>query len=725
LRRLPKPGESKKHKGRLWAAFITSYSFNLFFIMRRIKLSDDTEPEKLLVAETVESLRDKIRYHAYRYYALDDPHISDFEYDKLFVELRELEETHPELVTPDSPTQKVGTAAMSGFAKVRHKVPMLSIRTETDTTAEGARAFDARIRKELGLGANDPDVVYVAELKFDGLAINLRYEDGYLKQAVTRGDGEIGEDVTHSVMHVSDIPRRLPPGCPSILEVRGEIYMRRDDFDTLNERQRSKGERTFMNPRNAAAGSVRQLDPLVARQRPLRFFAYSHGEISNEIAPWANLRSQTDLFNRLETYGFLVSDRWLECRGVDELIAYHNKIEQVREMIPYDIDGVVYKVNDYALQRKLGFVAREPRWAIAHKYPAQEMQTTVTAIDVQVGRTGKLTPVARLAPVLVGGVTVTNATLHNEAEVRRKDVRVGDVVIVRRAGDVVPEVVSVVHDPVVHRTTEPFSMPTLCPVCGSAAVRDEGEVDYRCSGGISCSAQRISAILHFAQRRAMNIEGLGEKIVEQLVEIDKVKNLADIYRLTVKDLQYLDRMGHKSAVNVLQGIEKSKATTLPRFIFGLGIRHAGEATAKDLVRHFGNLASIVKATQEELLKVPDVGPVVATSIHTFFNQPTNVIVIDELIKLGVTWPDVPVAEAATRPLEGKTVVITGTLPTLGREEAKELLEAAGAKVASAVSKKSDYLVAGENAGTKLQEAKKLGVPILDEDGLRSLCNSTT
>lgn len=677
------------------------------------------------VRERVDALRELLHHHAHRYYVLDDPEIPDAEYDKLFRELQALEEKHPELLTPDSPTQRVGGKVLEGFAKVRHAVPMLSIRTETDIEASGARNFDARVRRELGLAEADPPVEYVAELKFDGLAINLRYEHGVLVQAATRGDGEIGEDVTQNIRGIGQIPLRLPADAPAVLEVRGEVYMRRDDFERLNELQREKiaqgqkNEKTYVNPRNAAAGAVRQLDPAISRQRPLSFFAYGWGEVTPPEQGGPDFHSHYEALLTLRAWGMPVSSRTQVARGAEELVAFHQAVGGERDSLPFDIDGVVYKVNSFALQKQLGFVTREPRWAVAHKYPAQEQMTTVEAIDVQVGRTGKLTPVAKLAPVFVGGVTVTNATLHNEDEARRKDVRVGDTVIVRRAGDVIPEVVAVVPD---KRQGHPplFTMPKRCPVCGSEAVREEGEADYRCTGGLFCGAQRKQAILHFAQRRAMDVEGLGEKLVDQMVEAGIVRTLPDLYRLGLANLVALERMGEKSAQNLLAGLAQSKATTLPRFLYGLGIRHVGEATAKDLARHFGQLDAIMQATPDQLLQVPDVGPIVAESIHTFFQQPHNREVIEQLRACGVHWQEGEPAAQAPKPLTGKTVVLTGTLPTLSRDEAKELLEAAGAKVAGSVSKKTDYVIAGAEAGSKLDKARELGVAVLDEEGLRQL-----
>ncbi|MBA4215346.1 MAG: DNA ligase, partial [Polaromonas sp.] len=576
----------------------------------------------------------------------------------------------------------------------------------------------------------DAPVDYVAELKFDGLAMSLRYEAGVLVQAATRGDGEVGEDVTTNVRTIQQVPLRLPADAPPVLEVRGEVYMRRDDFDALNDRQRAKiaagakGEKTFVNPRNAAAGAVRQLDSGIAAQRPLSFFAYGLGEISPLDQGGPAFETHFELLMQLKAWGFPVAEQTALCSGADALVAFHQRIGASRDQLPYDIDGVVYKVNSLALQRQLGFVTREPRWAVAHKYPAQEQLTTVLAIDVQVGRTGKLTPVAKLAPVFVGGVTVTNATLHNEDEARRKDVRVGDTVIVRRAGDVIPEVVSVLLDKRVG-DPEPFSLPRQCPVCGSDAVREEGEVDYRCSGGLFCGAQRKQALLHFAQRRAVEIEGLGDKLVEQLVDAGVVKTLPDLYRLGLTSLLALDRMAEKSAQNILAALEKSKRTTLPRFLFGLGIRHVGEATAKELARHFGQLDRVMDASLEALSEVSDVGPVVAQSIRTFFDQPHNREVVEQLRACGVTWEEGEPPERAPQPLAGKTFVLTGTFPTLKREDAKAMLEAAGAKVAGSVSKKTDYVVAGAEAGSKLDKANELGVAVLDEAGMLALLNSLT
>jgi DNA ligase (NAD+) len=673
-------------------------------------------------ARRAAALREQLHHHAHRYYVLDDPQIPDAEYDRLFQELQALEAAHPGLRTPDSPTQRVLGQVLEGFVPVRHTVPMLSIRTETDTEPTGAANFDARIRRELKLNADDPPVEYHAELKFDGLAISLRYEGGVLVRAATRGDGEVGEDVTQNIRTIRQIPLRLSGSVPEVLEVRGEVYMRRDDFERLNERQRQRGEKTFVNPRNAAAGAVRQLDPGIAAQRPLSFFAYGWGEVLG----WPDQpATQSGVLDAFEDFGLPVNHQRAVVVGAQGLMDYHRRIGELRDQLPFDIDGVVYKVNRLDLQKQLGFLTREPRWAVAHKYPAQEQMTTLLDIDIQVGRTGKLTPVAKLAPVFVGGVTVTNATLHNEDEARRKDVRIGDTVIVRRAGDVIPEVVAVVTDRRPADASEPFDLykrlKGVCPVCGSAITREGGEVDWRCSGGLYCAAQRKQALLHFAQRRAMDIEGLGDKLVDQLVDGGLIRTLPELYTLNVAKLAALDRMAEKSAQNLVEALEKSKQTTLPRFLFALGIRHVGEATAKDLARHFGSLDRIMDASVEELLQVRDVGPVVAQSIRTFFDQPHNREVVEQLRAAGVHWPEGEgSASDGPRPLLGKTLVLTGTLPTLSRDEAKAMIEAAGGKVAGSVSKKTHYVVAGAEAGSKLAKAEELGVPVLDEAGLRAL-----
>ena len=677
-------------------------------------------------------LRHLLNEHAHRYYVLDEPSIADAEYDRLFKELQALEAADPTLLTPDSPTQRVGGAPVSAFASVPHRVPMLSIHTETDISDQGAVAFDQRVRKQLQLSENDGAVVYVAELKFDGLAISLRYSNHVLVQAATRGDGQTGEDVTHNIRTIGQIPLRLSPQAPPELEVRGEIYMRRDDFEALNERQRqriaagAKNEKTFVNPRNAAAGAVRQLDPQIAAQRPLSFFAYAlhfHPPTQQALTPleatlWGlqNYGSQAEVLQSLKAWGFAVAEQTQTANGAQGLVQFHQHIAKLRDQLPFDIDGVVYKVNRIDQQAQMGMVSREPRWAVAHKFPAQEELTTVLAIDIQVGRTGKLTPVAKLAPVFVGGVTVTNATLHNEDEARRKDVRVGDTVVVRRAGDVIPEVVSVLMEKRLNEAAV-FTMPRHCPVCASQAVREEGEADYRCTGGLFCSAQQKQAILHFAHRRAVEIEDFGEKLVDQLVDSGLVKTLADVYKLGFSHLASLERMGDKSAHNLLSSLEKSKSTTLPRFVFGLGIRHVGEATAKDLARHFGGIDAIMNASIEQLLQVHDVGPVVAQSLRTFFDQSHNREVVEQLQACGVHWPEADPQGRLDLPLTGHTYVITGTLPTLSREQAQSLLEQAGAKVAGSVSKKTTGVIAGEAAGSKLEKALSLNIPVLDEAGL--------
>ncbi|MBP7441110.1 MAG: NAD-dependent DNA ligase LigA [Acidovorax sp.] len=702
-----------------------------------LNLFSAPEPtDKAQAAIEVEALRTRLNHWAHQYYVQDAPTVPDAEYDRAYRELQALEAAHPGLITPYSPTQRVIGAVMDGLAPVRHAVPMLSIHTETDTEASGAQAFDARVRRELGLSDADPAIEYVAEPKFDGLAMSLRYENGRLVQAATRGDGEVGEDVTHNVRTIRQIPLTLPEGVPPLLEVRGEVYMRRADFDALNERQREQGGKTFVNPRNAAAGAVRQLDSGITAQRPLSFFAYGLGAITPPAEGGPVFRTHYEMLQTLKSWGFPVAAQVQIAVGASELVAFHQQVGASRDALPYDIDGVVYKVNSLQLQRDLGFKTREPRWAVAHKYPAQEMATRIEGIDVQVGRTGKLTPVARLAPVFVGGVTVTNATLHNLFEIRKKGVRVGDQVIVRRAGDVIPEVVGVMPPEGAglalgrpggiavpgHRTVyvPNFKMPKTCPVCGSDVVREKGEANHRCTGGLFCPAQRKEAILHFAARRAMDIEGLGDKLVDQLVDANVIRTLPDLYRLGLTSLIALERMAEKSAQNVLAALEKSKQTTLPRFLFGLGLRHVGEATAKDLARHFGTLDAIMDASVEQLLQVPDVGPVVARSLHTFFQQPHNREVVEQLRACGVTWPEGAPAERAPQVLAGKTVVLTGTLPTLSRDAAKDMLEAAGAKVAGSVSKKTSYVVAGEDAGSKLARAQELGVLVLDEAGMLAL-----
>ena len=676
-------------------------------------------------ANRARELREQLHHHAHCYYVLDAPELPDAEYDRLFAELQALESAHPELLTPDSPTQRVIGKVLAGFAPVRHAVPMLSIRTETDTTPAGALAFDARVRRELELADDAPAVAYTAELKFDGLAINLRFEAGVLVQAATRGDGETGEDVTQNIRTIKELPARLKGVTASVIEVRGEVYMRRADFDAMNERQRelisqgAKNEKTFVNPRNAAAGAVRQLDPAIAAKRPLSFFAYGLGDVQG----WAVPDTHSGLLDALAAMGVPVNADRAVVQGAPGLVAFHAEVAAKRDALAFDIDGVVYKVNSRALQQRLGFVTREPRWAVAHKYPAQEQVTRLNDIEIQVGRTGKLTPVAKLEPVFVGGTTVSNATLHNLFELRRKGVRVGDRVIVRRAGDVIPEIVGRLPGPRAAYVPN-FRMPRACPVCASRVLREKGGIDHRCTGGLFCAAQRKQALLHFAGRRAMDIEGLGDKLVDQLVDAGMVRTLPDLYALDVARLSALDRMAGKSAANLVAALDKSRTTTLGRFLYALGIRQVGEATAKDLARHFGGIERVMDASALQLLQVNDIGPVVATSIRTFFEQPHNREVVDRLRDpqgIGIGWPEhAGSADTAPKPLAGKTLVLTGTLPTLTRDTAQALIEAAGGKVSGSVSKKTSYVVAGAEAGSKLDKARELGVAVLDEDGLRAL-----
>ena len=670
-------------------------------------------------AQQAADLRAQLHRHAHLYYVLDAPELPDAEYDRLFQALQALEAAHPNLLTADSPTQRVVGRVLTGFTPVRHTVAMLSIRTETDTTASGAKSFDERVRRELALPPEAPPVEYTAELKFDGLAINLRYEEGVLVQAATRGDGETGEDVTQNIRTIGQVPLRLKGQAPPLLEVRGEVYMRRDDFERLNERQREKGEKTYINPRNTAAGAVRQLDPAVTAQRPLSFFAYGLGDVQG----WAQPATHSGTLDALAAFGVSVCADRAVVQGADGLVAFHAAMGVKRDALPFDIDGVVYKVNDIALQKRMGFVTREPRWAVAHKYPAQEQMTRLNGIDIQVGRTGKLTPVAKLEPVFVGGTTVSNATLHNVFELRRKGVRVGDTVIVRRAGDVIPEVVGRVPG-ARESYVGNFRMLRACPVCGSRVMRERGGIDHRCTGGLFCAAQRKQALLHFAGRRAMDIEGLGDKLVDQLVDSGLIRTLPELYTLGVAKLVALERLGEKSAANLVAGLEMSKQTSFARFLYALGIRHVGETTAKDLARHFGGIERLMTASVDELLQVNDVGPVVAQSIRAFFEQPHNVEVVEQLRAAGIHWPE-QAAAIGPQPLAGKTLVLTGTLPTLSRDDAKALVEAAGGKVAGSVSKKTTYLVAGAEAGSKLDKARELGVAVIDEAGLQELLNAQT
>ncbi|WP_082889221.1 NAD-dependent DNA ligase LigA [Methylovorus sp. MM2] len=657
--------------------------------------------------QSVATLRKTIRQYDYQYYVLDDPSVPDSEYDRVFRELHALEQQNPELITPDSPTQRVGGAPLKAFGSVTHRVPMLSLSNAFEDSE--LNAFDKRIRDALGV----LEVEYAVEPKFDGLALTLTYENGIFVQGATRGDGYTGENVTNNLRTIRAIPAVLhTPNPPKLLEVRGEVFILKRDFEKLNQDQEARGEKLFANPRNAAAGSLRQLDSSITAKRPLTFFAYGIG--ANDGIP--ELATHSASMDYLSSLHLPVCAERSTVNGLQGLLAYYADIGNRRNALPFDIDGVVYKVNALSMQNELGFVSRAPRWAIAHKFPAQEALTEVLDITVQVGRTGAITPVARLSPVFVGGVTVTNATLHNEDEVRRKDVHVGDTVTVRRAGDVIPEVVSVILErrP---QDARAFVMPTVCPVCGSHIIKQVDEAVARCSGGLFCSAQRKQAILHFASRRAIDIEGLGDKLVEQLVDANLVKTLADIYTLNTEILADLDRMADKSAQNIIDALQNSKETTLARFIYALGIRNVGEATAKDLARHFGNLPALQAADITSLQLVPDVGPIVAESISEFFAESHNREVIDALIKSGITWEESAGRATTAGTLSGKTFVLTGSLPNLSREDAKEMIEAQGGKVSGSVSKKTDYVVAGEDAGSKLTKAQELGIPLLDEPTL--------
>jgi DNA ligase (NAD+) len=656
------------------------------------------------------ALREQLAYHNYRYYVLDDPELPDVEYDRLFRGLQELEEKYPALITPASPTQRVGAQPLEGFAEVRHEVPMLSLGNVF--SEEELVDFDRRVRQGLGI----EEVEYCAEPKLDGLAISIRYEDGLLVRAATRGDGASGEDVTHNVRTIHSVPLKLQGSdYPQVLEVRGEVYMDKAGFVALNARQREKGEKSFANPRNAAAGSLRQLDPRITTTRPLTMYCYGVGVVEGANLP----DNHFAILQRLKDWGLRVCPETQVVKGAHGCHHFYLQIEDKRDGLPYDIDGVVYKVNSLAQQRELGFVSRAPRWATAHKFPAQEQLTVLNDVEWQVGRTGALTPVARLEPVHVAGVVVSNATLHNPDEMARKDVRRGDTVIVRRAGDVIPEVVGVVlaRRP---QGAVPFATPSHCPVCGSEVERDEGEAVPRCSGGLYCAAQRKNAIKHFASRRAMDIDGLGEKLVEQLVDAGLINDVADLFTLTAEQLAGLERMGEKSAQNLVAALQQASHTTLERFLFALGIREVGESTARTLAKYFGTLAAIMAASEEQLLQVADVGPIVAHHLHTFFRQPHNIEVIDKLQRAGVEWPDVEVAVAGAQPLAGQTFVLTGTLSQLSREEARERLLALGAKVSGSVSKKSSVVVAGEAAGSKLTKAQELGVAVWDEAQLLEL-----
>ena len=664
------------------------------------------------IQQQATQLRDTLNEHNYYYYVLDDPRLPDSEYDRLMQELQHLEAQYPELVTADSPTQHVGAEPLSGFAEVAHTLPMLSLGNAFED--EEVHYFDKRVRERLEVIKID----YVAELKLDGLAVSLRYENCLLVKAATRGDGSRGEDVTQNVKTIKAIPLRLRgKDYPRVLEVRGEVFMPKAGFETLNQQQTIKGEKTFANPRNAAAGSLRQLDSRITATRPLTFLSYAVGVVEGAALP----NSHNEILHRLQAWGLPISVHIRIVHGVQCCLDYYQDILAHRDALPFEIDGVVYKVNRIDHQENLGFVSRAPRWAIAHKFPAQEALTQVLAIDVQVGRTGALTPVARLAPVSVGGVTVTNATLHNQDEINRKDVRVGDTVFVRRAGDVIPEVVRVLPEKR-PESTEAFVLPNKCPVCDSDVTRVEGEAVLRCTGGLVCPAQRKQALQHFASRRAMDIDGLGDKLVEQLIESDFVTNIADIYHLSREQWAGLERMGDKSAENVMTAIEKSKSTTLAHFLYALGIREVGESTARLLAQHFGSLEKLMQATEEDLQKITDIGPIAAKHIVAFFQQSHHRDIIQRLQAAGVHWVENESLTVSEQPLAGQSFVLTGTLTRLTRDEAKTSLQALGAKVSGCVSKKTHCVVAGEKAGSKLEKAQTLGVKVIDEAGLMALLN---
>ncbi|MBP1150920.1 MULTISPECIES: NAD-dependent DNA ligase LigA [unclassified Methylocaldum] len=655
------------------------------------------------IKRRADELRKEIEFHNLRYYQLDSPLISDAEYDRLMQELLAIEHQYPELATPDSPTQRVGAPPVAAFAAVRHEIPMLSL--DNAFSDEDAEDFHRRVSQRLGRN----DIGYLVEPKLDGLAVSLIYDKGVLVCGATRGDGQTGEDITHNVRTIRDIPLRLrDSGWPERFEVRGEVFMPKKGFLALNERARQNGDKVFVNPRNAAAGSLRQLDPKITASRRLCFFSYGYGIFPSDQLP----DTQKELMDRFKSWGIPVSPELHVVQGIAGCLAYYRDLLARRHDLPYEIDGVVYKVDRLADRSALGFVARAPRWAIAHKFPAEEATTKVIAIEVQVGRTGALTPVARLEPVFVGGVTVTNATLHNADEVHRRDIRAGDTVVVRRAGDVIPEVVKSL--PELRPADAPvFQMPSHCPVCGAEVELEPGEAIARCSGGLFCPAQHKESIKHFASRRAMDIDGLGDKLVDQILENKLIETVADLYRLTAEQLAALERMGRKSAENLINALERSKHTTLSRFLFALGIREVGEVTAHTLAAHFRTLDNIVAADEEELQNVPDIGPSVAHHIHTFFRQAHNVGVVRALLDAGVHWEEV--AEVKTeQPLQGRTFVITGTLSSMSRGEAKARLQALGGKVTGSVSKNTSYVIAGADPGSKLAKAQELGVEVLDE-----------
>jgi DNA ligase (NAD+) len=656
------------------------------------------------IKKEIENLCAQLNEHNYRYYVLDDPTISDSEYDQIFQKLTTLEKKHPELVTHDSPTQRVGAKPLKEFSEVNHEIPMLSL--DNGFTDEDIRAFDQRVKDRLH---TENEIEYSCEPKYDGIAVTIIYENGILTRAATRGDGTTGEDVTENIRTIKMIPLHLRGNdFPPTLEIRGEVYMPKKGFLELNAQAEKKGEKIFVNPRNAAAGSVRQLNSQITASRPLAFTCYGVGIVKKTSLP----DSQSEILQALKKWGLNISPEFKVEKGVDACLRYYQKLYEKRSQLPYEIDGVVYKVNSIKQQQQLGFISRAPRWAIAHKFPAEEVMTVVNDVEFQVGRTGAITPVARLKPVFVSGVTISNATLHNMDEVNRKDIHIGDTVIVRRAGDVIPEVVAALKQ---HRPSnaKKIRIPDQCPICHSKIEQIEGEAIARCTGGLYCSAQRKEAIKHFSQRRAMNIEGLGDKLVEQLVDTQLIKNPADLYSLNLADVSNLERMAEKSAQNLLDELEKSKSTTLQRFLYALGIREVGEATAKQLSYHFGDLPRLMKATEEELQLIQDIGPIVAKHIVNFFSEKHNHDVIDKLIKSGVHWEKIK-KSAQSLPFTGKTFVLTGTLESMSRDEAKEKIEILGGKVSGSVSSKTSYVVVGEDAGSKLKKATELGVTILDE-----------
>ena len=664
------------------------------------------KPVSASLRQRVDRLRAEIERHNYLYHVLDDPEVPDAAYDRLMAELRALEQQYPELVVPESPTQRVGGSPVPEFSEVRHHLPMLSL--DNAFVREDVEAFDRRVRERLG---TDEQIGYTCEPKLDGLAVSLTYRAGLLALGATRGDGTIGEDVTHNIRTIPTVPLRLGGhGWPDLLEVRGEVFMSSAGFDEMNRRAIEKGEKIFVNPRNAAAGSLRQLDPRLTALRPLEVYFYGSGKVEGKALPGLH----SEILEVLSGWGLRTSPEARVVTGVEGLLGYYEDIGQRRSSLRYQIDGVVYKVDSIEQQRRLGFVARAPRWAIAHKFPADEEMTTVRAIEWQVGRTGALTPVARLEPVFVGGVTVSNATLHNIDELKRKDVRVGDTIVIRRAGDVIPEVVRVIVEKRPAKSSS-VRLPQKCPVCGSPVEREEGEAVARCTGALTCPAQLKESLRHFASRRALDIEGLGSKLIDQLVDSGLVRNPGDLFRLTAGQLANLDRMGERSAANLVESFEHSKQTTFARFLHALGIRDVGEATAEALARHFGTLDSLRGSSMEEIEEVPDIGPITARHVHAFFAEPRNARVIDALIQHKVRWPAAQRPSAGNSPLSGKTVVLTGKLSTMSRDEAGDYVRELGGKVASSVSKNTDYVVVGDDAGSKLKKATQLGVKVLEED----------